>query len=165
MLSYFTAVSSGTSRDRVKVPDVDSHNWPSQCRCRATWNSCEHTHTHSHIVTQNTTLTHTLSCLSHPACLPLYHLQLLSRFGLPWQQGGKWWWCCGGNGDWLSGGRGGGSGWGLWLRWGGVGQLQFNSQEVRENLITPLPLVAFGALTYVRWLRVLHYVSAAAVSM
>lgn len=36
---------------------------------------------------------------------------------------------------------------------------------VGQNLVAPLPLVAFGALAYVRWLRVLLSGSVAAVSM
>lgn len=111
-LSYFTAVSSGTSRDKVSVPDVSSHSCGlTQCRPSVTWNTHNIYRWCFHVLQVRTTTLDRIQS-SHPVCLPCYHQQPLPRFGLPWLQGGLYRCYGGGDGGWLlrlsgSYGRGG----------------------------------------------------------
>lgn len=106
--------------------------------------------------------------LSHPVCLPRHYQQPLPRFGLPWLQGGRRRRCGGGDGGRLrrlSGGCGRGGNWGGQLRSGGGGGVPVCGRQVQQDLIAPLPLVAFGALAGVGLLPLLAAVALAAVSM
>lgn len=137
------------------------------------------THTHKHtthahhvlftLYKINTIQTRELKCnLRHPVCLPRHHQQPLPRFGLPWLQGGRCWAGAGRDGGWLrglSGSSGGGGSGGSRLGSRGGGRVPFGSRHVRTDIITPLPLVAFGALAGVGRLHLLPAIAPAAVSM
>lgn len=167
--SYFTAVSSGTSRDRVRVPDVSSQSSGlTQCRPSVTWNTHASPHSMKFLYFFFKFKLYSSLNLSHPVCLPRHYQQPLPRFGLPWLQGGRRRRCGGGDGGRLrrlSGGCGRGGDWGGQLRSGGGGGVPVCGRQVQQDLIAPLPLVAFGALAGVGLLPLLAAVALAAVSM
>lgn len=116
-------------------------------------------------------------CFSHPVSFPRHHQQPLAGFGLPCLQSGRGWAAGSGGGGgggargdggglrWLRGGGGGRGDGRSRLRGGGGGGVPVGGRQAQEELVAPLPLVAFGAVAGVGRLPLLRALAPAAVAM